>query len=133
MTFQTVLVALYLVVLTGIAIHDARTRRAPNAVVYPALGLAVFGSLLLGPTGLREALLGGLVAFLVLLVIAIASRGAMGFGDTKVGALCGMAVGLSGIAPMLIVTFVSGGVVAAGVLGLRLRDRRDRWPSRRSS
>ncbi len=125
MSYEIALALAYVGVLTGIAIYDARTLRAPNVVVYPALGLAAIASLTLGPASAREALLGGGIAFLVLLLLVIVSRGAMGFGDTKVGALSGMAVGVSGVAPMLAITFVGGGLVALGVLVLRLRDRRD--------
>lgn len=125
MSYEVALALAYVAVLTAIAIHDVRTLRAPNVVVYPALGLAVLASLALGPAGAREALLGGVSAFVVMLLLAILSRGAMGLGDTKVGALSGMAVGASGVAPMLAVTFVGGGIVAAGVLVLRLQDRRD--------
>jgi len=120
------LVALgYVAVLCGIAVYDARTRRAPNRVVYPALALALLASLALGADAAVEALLGGLAAFAVLLVVALVGRGRMGLGDTKVGALCGMAVGLGGLAPMLAISFVSGGAVAAVALGLRLRRRED--------
>ena len=125
MSYEVALVLAYVAVLTAITIHDVRTLRAPNVVVYPALGLAALASLTLGPAGAREALLGGVIAFVVMLLLAILSRGAMGLGDTKVGALSGMAVGAGGVAPMLAVTFVGGGIVAAGVLVLRLQDRRD--------
>lgn len=125
MSYELAIALTYVVVLTALAVHDARTLRAPNVVVYPALGLAVMVSLTLGPSGAREALIGGGVAFLALLALVVVSRGAMGYGDSKVGALCGMSVGISGLAPMLAISFVSGGVVAAGVLALRLRSRRD--------
>lgn len=125
MTQELAIALAYVAVLMAIAVHDARTLRAPNVVVLPALGLALVASLSLGPHAAREAVLGGLVAFAALLIVAIASRGAMGFGDTKVGALGGMAVGLGGLAPMLAISFLSSGAVAALVLALRLRDRKD--------
>jgi prepilin signal peptidase PulO-like enzyme (type II secretory pathway) len=115
----------YLAVLTFIAMHDVRFRRAPNRVVYPALALAVGASLTLGWSDAREALLGGLVAFLVMFVLAIIGRGAMGFGDVKVAALCGIVVGFHGVLPMLVLALIAGGLVAAAVLLLRVRKRTD--------
>ena len=123
--YESMLLAVYLAVLAGIAIHDLRTLRAPNRVVYPAIALAALASLTLGRADAADALLGGAVAFLALLAVTLVSRGSMGLADTKVGALCGMAVGLNAVLPMLAVAFVSGGAVAASVLALRIRGRRD--------
>jgi prepilin signal peptidase PulO-like enzyme (type II secretory pathway) len=49
----------------------------------------------------------------------------MGYGDVKVGYICGTIVGLSGVLPMLVATFVIGGLVAGLALLLRLRGRND--------
>ncbi len=98
----------YLALLAGIAVHDAETRRAPNLVVYPALIASALFSVMLGPGIAAEALAGGAATFAVLLVIALIGRGAMGLGDVKVGALCGIVVGLHGVLPLLGLTFAIG-------------------------
>lgn len=115
----------YLAALGLMAVHDALTLRVPNRIVYPSLGFAVAASLTLGRSDAREALLGGLVVFALLLVIAIAGRGAMGFADVKVGALCGIAVGLGGVLPLFFVAFASAALTAGVLLAFRLRKRKD--------
>lgn len=117
-----------LALLVLIAARDVTTLRAPNRLVYPGVGIAILGALTLGWGAAGEALLGGLVAFGALLAAAVASRGRLGHGDVKVGGLCGLVVGLHGVAPMLVVAFGSGAVVAAVVLALRLRQRTDVAP-----
>ena len=115
----------YLGILGLIAGHDARTRRAPNRVVYPALAAATVASLTLGWGDALDALLGGIVSFAALLLLVLAGRGAMGAGDVKVGTLCGMAVGLYGVVPLLLITFIAGGAAAALLVLLRIRRRAD--------
>ena len=115
----------YLGVLALIAGYDAQTHRAPNRLIYPALAAAILASLTLGWSDTVQALLGGALSFAVLLAVAAAGRGAMGAGDVKVGALCGMALGLYGAVPMLLVTFIVGGMTAALLLPLGLRKRTD--------
>lgn len=115
----------YLTLLLVIAVHDARTLRAPNRIVYPALGFTVLASLTLGWRDTREALLGGLAAFILLLVIYIVGRGKMGAADVKVGTLCGIVVGLHGMVPLLFVTFIASAAIALALLLLGIRKRSD--------
>src|SRR5687768_503657 len=115
----------YLAPLAAIAAVDVRTMRAPNRYVYPLIALAVLASLTLHRADAAEALLGGALAFGLLFVVALLGRGAMGFGDVKYGVVCGIAVGLHGVIPMLGFAFVAGAAVALGALLLRLRDRKD--------
>jgi prepilin signal peptidase PulO-like enzyme (type II secretory pathway) len=49
----------------------------------------------------------------------------MGFGDVKYGAVCGLAVGLYGVVPMLVCAFVLGGATAVVILATRLKRRTD--------
>ena len=76
----------------------------------------------------KGPLLGALVSTALLFVIALFGRGSMGFGDVKYGTVCGAAVGLGGVLPMLAFTFVAGAAVAAFVLLFKLRGRRDVVP-----
>lgn len=115
----------YVVVLAVIAVIDLRTRRAPNAIVYPATLAGVVASIPLGAEHRVEAWLGGLAAFAVMTLIYIVGRGKMGAGDAKTSALAGLAVGVHGVFTMLVTTFLAGSLVAIVVLALRLRDRKD--------
>ncbi len=105
----------------GVAAYDARTLIAPNVIVYPALGFTLLSALSLGSDAGLQALGGALVAFVLMLVVAIAGRGKMGMGDVKMAALCGAAVGLRAVIPMLVLTFVIGGGIAAVALLSRRR------------
>lgn len=115
----------YLTVLAVVAVQDFRTRRALNKLVAPALALAIPASLSLGVSAGMEALLGGAIAFAALLVLAAVGRGALGIGDVKLGALCGVVVGAHGVVPMLAVAFIGGGAVAVVLLALRVANRKD--------
>jgi leader peptidase (prepilin peptidase)/N-methyltransferase len=126
--YRLVLIALELAVLAWIVLHDLRTMVVPNRYVYPAVVLSLIAILPLGLGVAGGVWLGALAAFVALLLIAIAGRGAMGMGDTKVGALCGAIVGLQGVFPMLALTFAGGGLVAGGLLVTRMRGRSEAIP-----
>jgi len=121
----TLLLVAYLGILGAIAVIDLRTLRAPNGLVLPALALVLVGSPVLAGSAPREAVLGAVIAFGLLLIVAAVGRGAMGMGDVKYGAVCGGVVGAGAVLPMLAFTFASGGLVALAVLGLRVRGRKD--------
>ena len=116
---------MYLTPLAAIAVIDVRTLRAPNRYVYPLIALGVVLSLTIYRAHAVEALLGGVFAFVVLLVVALFGRGQMGLGDVKYGVVCGIAVGVHGALPMLAFAFLAGAAVAVVVLGLGLRRRED--------
>lgn len=112
-------------VLAGIAAYDSLTLRAPNVVVYPAAVVASLAPASLGLAAWLDSLGGAGLAFMALVGAAALSRGAMGYGDAKVGYVAGAIVGLGGALPMLIATFVAGGFFAAVALTLGLRGRKD--------
>jgi leader peptidase (prepilin peptidase)/N-methyltransferase len=106
----------FVVFLALIARHDVLTRRAPNRAVYPAVAVAAVAVL---------AWLGGLAAFSVMLVLGLLARGALGYGDVKVAAVCGLAVGIRGVPLFFFASFLIGGVFALAALLSRRRGRRD--------
>jgi prepilin signal peptidase PulO-like enzyme (type II secretory pathway) len=125
---EAVLQAGGLASLAAIAVVDFRTRRAPNALVYPALAFAAATPLLISWDVARDAWLGGVVAFAVFAALATLRRGALGMGDVKTGALCGLLVGLSGVFPMLALTFIGGGAIAVILLATHRVTRADAIP-----
>jgi prepilin signal peptidase PulO-like enzyme (type II secretory pathway) len=108
-------------VILGVAVYDIRTLIAPNVLIYPGVLFALLSAFTLGQDAGLQALGGALVAFFLMLLVAIAGHGKMGMGDVKMAALCGAAVGLRAVIPMLVLTFVVGGAIAAGVLLSRRR------------
>jgi leader peptidase (prepilin peptidase)/N-methyltransferase len=119
-----------------VAVIDARTRRIPNRLTYPltpALAVLLVAAALLhgDPLLAVRALLGGVVAFAALLVLALISPGGMGMGDVKLAAFIGLGLGYLGwghLAVGLFGAFLLGGVVALTLVGLRLRGRKDLIP-----
>ena len=107
---------------------DIRTRLIPNAIVYPALLLAV-GLSPTGPgPGLLASLGGGLGALSAGWAIRSMSRGGLGWGDVKMAALVGAVVGFPGIVAAGALTAAAGGLVAGALVMVRLRGRGDVLP-----
>ncbi|HEY4668838.1 MAG TPA: A24 family peptidase [Tepidiformaceae bacterium] len=124
-TFEAVIILAAVGVAGGVAAFDLRTRRAPNVVTYPAIAAFTAAAALISlQTGL-EALAGALVMFGVFLVIAVAGRGRMGFGDVKMAAVSGAIVGLRGVVPLLLITFVAGALVAVFMMVVLKRRRQE--------
>ncbi len=107
---------------------DLATRTIPNALVYPALMLAL-GLSPSGPgPGLAESLGGGLVALAAWSVIRALSGGGLGGGDVKMAALVGAVVGLPGLVAATALTALSAGLVAGTLLAMRILRRGDALP-----
>jgi prepilin peptidase CpaA len=102
------------------AVYDVTTRRIPNAFTLPAI---VFGLLLHFTLGgwrqLGTAAAAGLFCGLIFLLFHLA--GGMGGGDVKLITAVGCNAGLLRIGPLLLLTSLSGGVMA---IGLALYHRR---------
>ena len=107
---------------------DLATRTIPNAIVYPALVLAL-GLSPVGPgPGLAASLAGGLVALAAWSVIRTLSRSGIGGGDVKMAALVGAVVGLPGLAVASALTVMSAGLIAGALLAMRILRRGDALP-----
>jgi leader peptidase (prepilin peptidase)/N-methyltransferase len=119
-----------------VAVIDAETRRIPNRITYPltpALAvLLVAAALLDGDPGAGiRALAGGLVAFAVLLVLALISPRGMGMGDVKLAGFIGLGLGYLGwghVALGVFGAFLLGGLTAIALMALRVRGRKDLIP-----
>src|ERR1700733_15502199 len=96
---------------SGSAVYDVASRRIPNFLTLPGLafGLALHG-LLGGWRDSANAALGGLVCGLIFLVFYLA--GGMGAGDVKLIAAVGCIAGMPHIVYLLVLTAISGGVMA---------------------
>ena len=121
---RVILTAL-LTVLAAIAALDSKVLRAPNRIVYPTAIAATAAPFALGLDAGAQALLGGLAAFAVVLVIVLAGRGKMGYGDAKVAYICGAVVGVTNVALLVVATFAVGGTFAALALTVGRRGRKD--------
>ncbi len=106
-----------------------------NKVVYPAMIVALLLALYPWPwfgesMGMRVAYaaLGGAIGFAIFLLIAIISRGGMGWGDVKLAALIGLATGFPLVIVAIIMAAILGGVVAVALVIARRKKRRETVP-----
>jgi prepilin signal peptidase PulO-like enzyme (type II secretory pathway) len=115
-------------VLAALAVHDVRTRRVPNVVVYPALLAGVLVPGAFGTATLATALAGGAAAGGALLALALLGRGAMGMGDVKTMAFCGLLLGPGPALAALALASVAAAAAAAVLLATRRAQRRGTLP-----
>jgi len=106
-----------------------------NKVVYPGMVVALLLALLPQPwltqwivTGIANAALGGAIGFAILFLIAILSRGGMGWGDVKLAALIGLATGFPLVFFSIIMGAILGGIVAVALVIAKKRKRRQTIP-----
>jgi leader peptidase (prepilin peptidase)/N-methyltransferase len=109
--------------LVAIAIIDWRTKKIPNAIVYPSL-LVWTGAILLarlagGEVDVLRAGLGFLAYGGGLLIVAFIAPRGMGMGDVKLAALIGLVLGAHGLSDVAVAAgagIALGGVAAVGAL-----------------
>jgi prepilin peptidase CpaA len=93
------------------SVFDVKSRRIPNFITMPAFLFGLALHLALGGwRQLLSALAAGVICGLVFLVFYIA--GGMGAGDVKLIMAVGCIAGLSHVAYLLVLTAISGGVMA---------------------
>jgi leader peptidase (prepilin peptidase)/N-methyltransferase len=136
LTSEFGVMAFYVCLFLIVFVIDAEQRLILNRVVYPGMALAL---LIAGVTpqqwllewwrlGIISSLVGGGIGFVIFLLIAIISRGGMGWGDVKLCALIGLAVGFPLIFIALLIGVVLGGVVALALLVSKKRGRKEAIP-----
>ena len=112
-----------------------------NKVVYAGMVVALLLSLLphswLSHTtwltlaiqpSIASAALGGVAGFVIFLLIALISRGGMGWGDVKLAALIGLATGFPLVFVAIIMAAILGGIVAVVLVIAKRRKRRQTIP-----
>jgi leader peptidase (prepilin peptidase)/N-methyltransferase len=106
-----------------------------NKVVYPGMVVALLLALYPWPwlneamiTRVAYAALGGGIGFGIFLLIAIVSRGGMGWGDVKLAALIGLATGFPLVFVAIIIGAILGGIVAVALVIAKRRKRRETIP-----
>lgn len=93
------------------SVFDVKSRRIPNFITFPAFLFGLALHLALGGwKQLLTALAAGVICGAVFLIFYIA--GGMGAGDVKLIMAVGCIAGLSHVAYLLVLTAISGGVMA---------------------
>lgn len=108
-----------------------------NKVLYPGMVVALLIAIFvpeppwiaqLWVHGLPNFALGGAIGLVVFLLLALVSRGGMGFGDVKLAALIGLATGFPLVLLALIMGAILGGLAAIVLLATRKRGRKEAIP-----
>jgi len=142
----------YASLLIVIFVIDLEHQLVLNKVTYPAMVLA-FAFAFFQP-GIREvsalgggiisqavssvageavgqaviSLAGGALGFVAYVLPLILSRGGMGWGDVKLAALVGLMTGYPLVIMALLLSWISGGLVAAILLAFKIKKRKDPIP-----
>jgi prepilin signal peptidase PulO-like enzyme (type II secretory pathway) len=108
--------------LVFIAAFDVATRRIPDRVTLPAMGIVLVLRLAFATGTVPEALVAGAAGFAAFFLLAVLTRGGFGMGDVKLAGLLGLLLGKALLAS-LVLGVVAGGIASAAVL-IATRDRR---------
>lgn len=124
----------FVAVTVTLTLTDLDQKLIPNRILFPG---TVVGAVLLTAGALIEsgpvlrAFAGGAIYFLVLLVVALAARGAFGFGDVKLAFLLGLFTAYRSWETLIVAVFAAfllGGLVSLVIIVFRLKDRKDSIP-----
>jgi len=106
-----------------------------NKVIYPTMVVAFLLALYPWPwlsdsmvMRVAYAALGGGIGFVIFLLIALVSRGGMGWGDVKLAALIGLATGFPLVFLAVIMGAIVGGIAAVALMIAKKRKRREAIP-----
>ncbi len=128
---------LYLAAISvALAIIDLETRRLPNVLVLPAYlvgGVLLTAAALLNgdPWGLARAAIGAAALFTAYLLMALLSRGGMGFGDVKLAGVLGLFLAWLGwgqLAAGAFFPFLLGGLFSLVLVFARGAGRKSKIP-----
>lgn len=114
--------------LIAITAIDLDCQLIPDVISLPGIVLGFVLSAIAGQPGWLGSLVGILVGGGLFFVIIVASRGGMGGGDMKLGAMLGAFLGWKLVLVAALLAVLSGGVVAIVLLALRSKGRKDAVP-----
>ena len=127
--------AFYACLFTIIFVIDLEHGLILNKVIYPCMIVALLLALYPLPwlndsmaMRIAYAALGGAIGFAILFLIALVSRGGMGWGDVKLAALIGLATGFPLVFFSIIMGAILGGIVAVALVIAKKRKRRETIP-----
>jgi prepilin signal peptidase PulO-like enzyme (type II secretory pathway) len=125
MSWESLALYLYSSLLIVIAFIDLEHQKVLNTLVIPGIVLGLISAVVLNFDDFWTYLIGGLVGFGVLFLIALLAPGSMGMGDAKLILFLGLITGFPEILIVLFLAFVAGGLTAGVMLLLKKIDRKD--------
>lgn len=127
-SLQLLAYVVYAGIFITVFVIDLEQGIIPDRIVYPGMILALLFSIFVPGSGVVWSLVGGGVGFVIMFLPYLLSRGGMGGGDVKFGALMGLVVAFPSVLLGLFLAIAGGGMVAAALLALRLRTRKEAIP-----
>ncbi len=124
-SWETLAVSLFSSLLIVIAFIDLTHHKVLNNLVIPGIVLGLIGAFVFHIEDFWTYLIGGVVGFAVLFLIAALAPGSMGMGDAKLILFLGLITGFPEIILVLFLAFVLGGLVAGFLLLLKKINRKD--------
>ncbi len=136
LTAELAVTAFYCSIFIVLLVIDMEHKLILNRIVYPAAAAALLISIFLPAPGAESlpwpqsinGIIAGAIGFVLLLLPALISRGGMGWGDVKMAGLIGLATGFPLVFVAIVGGIVVGGLVAAILLLLRIKTRKDAIP-----
>lgn len=114
--------------LVAITFIDLDRQIIPDLLSVPGIALGLAASLVTGHPHWLDSLVGILVGGAIFFMIIVASRGGMGGGDMKLGAMLGAFLGWKVLLVAVLSAVLLGGVVAIFLLVLGRKGRKDPVP-----
>ena len=140
--WEFALLVLYCSIFLALLVIDIEQGLLPNRIVFSGMIVACLLSIVVTVfplvTGrevangiipkIGRATIGGGIGFLLLLLPALIYRRGMGWGDIKLAGMMGLILGFPLILLSMFLAVVSGGIVAAILLALKRKGRKDAIP-----
>ena len=127
-TGDFIVAAVLLATLVVVTAIDLQHQLIPDVITLPGIAVGLLANVAIGHVSWRESVIGIVVGGGLFLVIILVSRGGMGGGDMKLGAMLGAFLGWKALLFALLGAIVLGGVVGVAVLVSGLRGRKDPIP-----
>lgn len=115
-------------ILITLAVIDLDTYRLPNPIVFTGMVAGIVFSIFTRHPTLPGALLGFLAGGVPLYLIAVVSKGGMGGGDMKLGAMIGLYLGWQNVLLALFLASLTASVMGIVLMAAGRIRRRDPFP-----
>ncbi len=102
--------------------------RVPNAITYPSIALALFLAIVMPDADLEGAVIAAVLSGGIFFVMAVITRGGLGFGDVKLSVLIGAMLGWPEAYLALFAGVVAGGVIIFLLFAVGVVRRKDPVP-----
>jgi leader peptidase (prepilin peptidase)/N-methyltransferase len=125
---QFAMAVVFLAALVAITVIDLRHQVIPDVITLPGIGVGLVASVAADRVSWLQSAVGILVGGGLFVLVIVLSRGGMGGGDLKLGAMLGAFLGWQALLVGLFVAVMLGGLSAVALLASRRLARKDAIP-----